>query len=63
MKPSRLVALVPLLLVAACGSADEADPGGISADEAQELNDAAAMLDDNAISLGAVTNTNSGDAR
>ena len=51
----RLAALASLLAVAACGSADDTDPSGITAGEAQELNDAAAMLDANAIELNAVT--------
>ncbi len=55
MRPLRLVVLTPLaLLLAACGSGDTSEPGGISADEAQELNDAAAMLDANAVELDAV---------
>ena len=39
--------LVPLALLAACGSADD-PPGATSAGEAQALNDAAAMLDERA---------------
>jgi hypothetical protein len=47
--------LIPLLALAlaACGSADDA-PGGVSAEEARELNEAAAMLDVNSVSADAV---------
>lgn len=51
----RLAPLASLLLLAACGGAEDVDPGGMSASEAQELNDAAAMLDANAIDLNEVT--------
>ncbi|GAA0312812.1 hypothetical protein GCM10009087_23700 [Sphingomonas oligophenolica] len=53
MKP--LVALLPLLpafLLAGCNSAD---PGTASPAEAQQLNDAAAMLDANSVDINAVT--------
>ena len=46
--------LVPLALLAACGSADD-PPGATSAGEAQALNDAAAMLDANSVDANAVT--------
>jgi hypothetical protein len=51
----RLAPFTAVLLLAACGGAEDADPGGISAGEAQELNDAAAMLDANAVELNEVT--------
>lgn len=43
----RFAVLIPLLLLAACGSKNDA--GGLSADDQRALNDAAASLDDNAI--------------
>jgi len=47
-------ALLPALLLAACGRpADE--PGAVTAEEAAQLNDAAAMLDANSVALDAVT--------
>ena len=52
----RLVPIAALALLGACGSAPQADPSGITPDEAQALNDAADMLDANAIALDAVTN-------
>jgi len=60
----RLFPLPALALLCSCGSdAETADPGGISASEAQDLNDAAAMLDANAIELNAVNADTSEDAR
>lgn len=47
-----LVAL-PLLLGAACSGGD-APPGGVTADEARQLNEAAEMLDANSVDLNAV---------
>ena len=54
---SRFVsaALLPLLLVAACSDSGRDDPGAVTADEAAQLNDAAAMLDANSIELDAAT--------
>lgn len=46
-------AALTFLLLAAC-SAGEEQPGAVTADEARELNEAAAMLDANAVSLNAV---------
>jgi len=60
MASLRLAWLAPLALLAACGSADDADPGGITAGEAQELNDAAAMLDANAVEMNAVVEPEGG---
>jgi hypothetical protein len=51
MRILRLAMLPSLALLAACGSDDVSQPGGITASEAQELNDAAAMLDANAVEL------------
>ena len=60
----RLSPLPALALLCACGGGSEtADPGGISASEAQDLNDAAAMLDANAIELNAVDVDTGEDAR
>jgi hypothetical protein len=45
-----------LLLLAACsGGGGNDDPRAVTADEATQLNDAAAMLDANAIDLNAAT--------
>jgi hypothetical protein len=55
---SRLIlpVLPSLLLLAACsGSGGSDDPGAVTADEAAQLNDAAAMLDANSVDLDAVT--------
>jgi hypothetical protein len=50
--------LAPLLLLAACGqSADDPALGGVSRSEASQLNDAAAMLDANSVSVNAVANS------
>jgi hypothetical protein len=51
----RLAPLASLLLLVACSGSEDVDPGGMSASEAQELNDAAAMLDANAVDLNEVT--------
>lgn len=48
-------ALPFLLLLAACSSEPTA-PGAPSADEEQQLNDAAAMLDANSVSLDNIDN-------
>lgn len=42
-----------LLMLNACGGADNV-PGGVSADEAAALNDAAVMLDANSVSSDAI---------
>lgn len=47
-------ALLPLLLGIAACSAEPSDPGAVTADEEQQLNDAAAMLDANSVSLDAI---------
>ncbi len=46
----RLAALIPLLLVAC----HRADPGAASPAETQQLNDAAAAMDANIVSINAV---------
>ena len=48
-------ALLPLLLLAGCSGQPDA-PGEVTADEARELNDAAAMLDANSVDPQAVAN-------
>ena len=51
-----LAAAFPLFLLAACGGAEQ-PPGGVSADEAAALNDAAAMLDTNSVSADRLDNS------
>lgn len=63
MKLLRFAPLPALALLCACGGTEPADPSGISASEAQDLNDAAEMLDANAIELNAVDGNTSEDAR
>jgi len=57
--PRAVAALaLPLLLLAtlpACSRGNADDPGAVTADEAAQLNDAAAMLDANSVDLDAVT--------
>lgn len=44
-----------LLLLAGCGAAEEEpNPRGVTASEARELNEAAAMLDENSVAANAV---------
>lgn len=50
-----------LLMLTACGGANEI-PGGVSADEAAALNDAAVMLDTNSVSTDAI-DTKQDDAK
>ena len=48
----RLLPLaLPLVLLAACSSEPDAQPGGITADDQQQLNEAAEMLDANSVDL------------
>ena len=49
-------ALVPALLLAACGPADEPDASGITPSEAEALNEAAEMLDNGSVALDALDN-------
>ena len=49
----RTILPFALLALAACGGTEPV-PGGVSADEAAALNDAAAMLDANSVSAGNV---------
>jgi len=51
---NHLVALLPLLLLAACHSEDSV-AGATTPAEAEQLNDAAAMLDANSVDINAVT--------
>lgn len=46
---SRAILAAPLLLAACSGGGEQ--PGAVTADEARELNEAAEMLDANAVSL------------
>ena len=52
---------LPLLLAAAGCSAEPAAPGAISADEERQLNEAAAMLDDNSRVIDTVNGSSSSD--
>jgi len=52
----RQILPLALLLLAACGSSDPV-PGGVSADEAAALNDAAVMLDANSVSVDRIDNS------
>lgn len=57
----RTGALALTMLAAGCGpAADDPAPGGVSAREAEALNDAAAMLDDNGEDAVVVTNADEG---
>lgn len=51
----RAPALAAALLLAACSHEPDPQPGGITADDQAQLNDAAAMLDANSVDLNAVT--------
>lgn len=48
-------ALLPLLLLAACSAQPDA-PGGITADDQRQLNEAAEMLDANSLAPDTVSN-------
>lgn len=50
---SRFAALVPMLLLAACGRSSEA-PGGVTANERKALDDAAEMLEKQRAAPGAI---------
>jgi len=50
----RLSTLLPLLFLVGCHSADST-PGAATPAEAEQLNDAAAMLDANSVDINAVT--------
>ena len=56
---TRAALIVVALLLAAC-SAEPDRPGGVTADEARQLNDAAAMLDNDSVSADALGNTKTG---
>ncbi len=47
-KPKGPIVLAAMLALAACSRTDD-QPGTVSADEASQLNDAAAMLDANSV--------------
>lgn len=55
MSRMMLSAVLPLALLAACSRGGSDDPGAVTADEARQLNDAAAMLDANSVDLNATT--------
>lgn len=48
---TRCAGSMMALLVGACSSSPEPQPGAVTADQAQQLNDAAEMLDANSIAL------------
>ena len=50
----RALLLLPLCLVACGPSPDDPGLGGVTPDQARELNEAAAMLDANSVSANAV---------
>ncbi len=49
---NRILLIAALLSLAACSSSDQ--PTGLSAEENRQLNEAAAMLDANAVDLNAM---------
>lgn len=52
------LAALPLLALAACGAGDnDPGPGSVTQSEARELNEAAEMLDVNAVSAEALNET------
>ncbi|MDQ1229849.1 hypothetical protein [Sphingomonas sp. SORGH_AS_0879] len=53
---TRILLTAALLSLAACSSGDQ--PTGLSAEENRQLNEAAAMLDANAIDLNAMAPSN-----
>jgi hypothetical protein len=56
------LALFPLIL-AACSSDPDPAPGGLTADDQQQLNEAAEMLDAYAVDLEEVTNSSGNEAQ
>ncbi|WP_109808526.1 hypothetical protein [Sphingosinithalassobacter portus] len=56
MRTGPAVALMLACLLAACGSSDDDNVGGITASEARELNEAAAVLDVNASDVAPIAN-------
>ncbi|MCM8731736.1 hypothetical protein ACFO8O_12275 [Hephaestia sp. GCM10023244] len=50
------ILILPLGLVACGPSPDDPGLGGVTPDQARELNEAAAMLDANSVAINAVTN-------
>ena len=49
----RLAVLASLALLGACGARDDRAPGALTASQDKQLNDAAAMLDANAVDANA----------
>lgn len=59
----RLLVIFPLMLLVACGQAsDDPNFGGLTQSEASQLNDAAAMLDANSVSVNAVVDNQAHDS-
>ncbi|MBY0521403.1 MAG: hypothetical protein K2P79_13370 [Sphingomonas sp.] len=58
----RVVVLAAVALLGGCGST-ASDPSGASPSEARQLNDAAAMLDENSVSADAVGANQAGEAQ
>ncbi|WP_294264653.1 hypothetical protein [uncultured Sphingomonas sp.] len=53
-----ILAVLPILALAACGAGDnDPGPGSVTQSEARELNEAAEMLDVNAVSADALNDT------
>lgn len=57
----RAALAIALLALVACSAND--DPGAITADQQQQLNDAAAMLDANSVALDTVSDNATGNAQ
>mgnify|MGYP001237117105 CR=1 FL=1 len=57
MRARPAAALMLACLLAACGSSDDDSVGGVTASEARELNEAAALLDVNASDVAPLANT------
>ncbi|HEU0042934.1 hypothetical protein [Sphingomonas sp.] len=62
MRSAAILFAGAALLLAAC-SAEPDQPGGVTADEAQQLNQAAAMLDANSMDANALTQSQPAEAR
>jgi hypothetical protein len=59
----RLLPALLLLLASACSSDPDPQPGGLTADDQQQLNEAAEMLDANSVALEEVTANTSTEAQ
>ena len=58
----RALPLAAALILSACGRDPDPQPAGLTADDQAQLNDAAAMLDANAVDLNAVTEIDEPDS-